>query len=126
MIKRLEALADAIAELNEYHNPDSQAYKLRNPGLLHAKTLASLANSTDDCLRIFESHQSGYKALLNRIEKRCKYEGERTVTTLLATFGFSDEKVNHAVSFINRSLLAEHEVAIGVRPSTRISFFMEQ
>ena len=118
-LKRLEALADAIAELNEYHNPESEAYRLRNPGLLRAKTLASLANSTDDCIRIFESHQSGYKSLLNRIEKRCKYEGDRDVESLLATFGFGDPWAG--VSFINRSLGESV-----VRAGTKISFFLEQ
>jgi hypothetical protein len=120
-IKRLEALADAIAELNQYHDPESEAYRLRNPGLLRAKTLASLANSTDSCIRIFESHQSGYKSLLNRIEKRCKYESDRSVASLIATFGFADDKVGRAVGFVNRSLGNS-----SVRPGTKISFFVEQ
>jgi hypothetical protein len=122
-LKRLEALADAIAELNEYHDPESEAYRLRNPGLLRAKTLASLANSTEECIRIFESHQSGYKSLLNRIEKRCKYEKDRTVASLVATFGFADDQAARAVNFINRSL--GQDGGFVVRVGTKISFFVE-
>lgn len=115
-MKRLEALVDAIAYLNEYHEPESQAYRLRNPLLLKAMEPEHLGSATDDCLRIFSCHTAGYRAGFDRLRKECRHGGG-TLETLLAKHG---HKADAAVNFISRSLETQE-----VDEYTPVRFFLE-
>jgi hypothetical protein len=120
-MKRLEALADSIASLNDYWNPESPSYGLRNPGLLRAKTLEHLGNANDDCYRIFSCHQAGYKSLIDTLRKQCERYGRSTVADTLAYYGHGNEfAVAGAVDFIQRSL---DDRSVGAL--TELSFFLE-
>ena len=50
VVKRLEAIADAVAHLNGYHDPESELYELRNPGGLKGP----------DGKRRYSCHRAGY------------------------------------------------------------------
>lgn len=117
--KRMEALCDAIADLNSYSDPASEAYQLRNPGLLRAKTLASLATATDDCLRRFSNHKAGRQALEDVLGKRIKYNPDEPINRLISDRGHKDS-VEYAIRFINLSLAEK------VQSNTKLRFFMEQ
>jgi hypothetical protein len=120
-MKRLEALADALANLNDYANPESEAYRLRNPGLLRAKTLEHLGNATDDCYRIFSCHQAGYKSLIDTLRKQCERYGRSTVSETLAFYGHGNEfAIAGAIDFVRRSL---DDRSVGAL--TELSFFLE-
>jgi hypothetical protein len=76
-LNRLEAICDAVAMVHSYWEPESEAYALRNPGLLPGEVGK----------RKFTCHKAGYTALLYRVEMYCKeHPGER-VEVLLKTFG---------------------------------------
>lgn len=66
---RLEALADALAFYHKTHDPKSQAYKLRNPGLLPATLMKHLRD--DQGKRQFSSYLDGYQALLFDLKIKC-------------------------------------------------------
>ena len=76
-MKRLEVVCDAIAFYNHYNEPESEAYELRNPGMLIA----------DSGKRTFNSHRAGYAALLDRVQKYCQQHKEENVELLLLNFG---------------------------------------
>lgn len=68
-MRRLEALCDAIAYANHYYEPESEAYEIRNPGMLDgdAKNPRTPAGK-----RIYSCHRAGYASLLDVAQKRCE------------------------------------------------------
>lgn len=69
MIIRLEALADALAFYHRSFDPDSDAYKARNPGLLRATQLKHKRDANGK--RVFDSFLDGYQALLFDLKIKC-------------------------------------------------------
>jgi hypothetical protein len=64
--RKLEALAEAIAKMSGYTNPDSPAHAARNPGDLEA---ISVEHSKDARgRRVFHSFLDGYQALLHDLQ----------------------------------------------------------
>jgi hypothetical protein len=120
-MRKIEAVADAIASLNEYSGPSSKSYRLRNPGLLKAKTLEHLASATDECLRVFTCHQAGYKALTDILQKSFERNRRSTLQQVLSDHGHGDQfSVAAAVDFISRSLDTRE-----VSGATQLHFFLE-
>jgi hypothetical protein len=121
-MRRLESLAGAIASLNEYHDPSSEAYQLRNPLLLRAKTLEHLGSANDDCIRIFSCHQGGLKGGLDLLRKQCERGKRNTLRMVLGDHGHGDQfSVRAAVDFINRALRSNE-----VSADTELSFFLTE
>jgi hypothetical protein len=119
-MKRLEAIADSIASLNEYSDPSSTAYGIRNPGMLKAKTLEHLGSANDDCYRIFSCHQAGYKALTDLLRKQCERNGGNTLQMILSDYGHGDQfSARAAVEFIRRSIKES------VTEETLLKFFLD-
>jgi hypothetical protein len=115
---RLEALADAIGYSNQFHEPDSEAYQLRNPGLLRAWSLFQLGSSNDESVRRFETAQGGYKALCVALERRCERAKKASLHETINFIGAA--KTDVVVDFLQRALKDTHITA-----KTPISFFME-
>jgi hypothetical protein len=116
-MKKLESIADALALLNEYHDPESEAYKLRNPGMLRAKMILGVQ---DDTVRTFTCHQAGYKALTDALKKQCERYKEKTLQDGLAHHGHGNEfAVKQAVEFIRRTGAKE------VNANTKLEYFLE-
>ena len=119
-MKRIEAVADAIASLNEYSDPTSKSYRLRNPGMLRAKTLEHLGSANDDCYRIFSCHQAGYKALTDLLRKHFERNKGNTLLSLLSEHGHGNQfSARTAVEFIRRS------VEQNVSEETPLKFFLD-
>lgn len=138
MVPRLEALADAIGALNNISDPVSPAYQMRNPGMLRAYTLRTLAQTTKDCTRIFPSFQGGYRAILADLERKCKGEShargvdgkvlspDSKIADILWSFGIRhslkyNKPVEQAVQFMR--------LAIGdasIDEDTTLKFFLEK
>jgi len=117
-MKRLESIADALAMLNEYHDPESEAYRLRNPGMLRAKVIIG---TQDDAVRTFTCHQAGYKALTDSLKKQCERYKEKTLESGLAHHGHGNEfAVKTAVDFIRRSIETKE-----VSANTKLGYFLE-
>lgn len=119
-LKNIEALADAIKDLNNYQDPESEAYRLRNPGMLPARSLATLGDATADGVRRFSCHQAGYKALTDILEKQCARYGTGTLGKMLRQFGHGSEfEVVAALDFIHRA------TGITASPETELRIFTE-
>jgi hypothetical protein len=125
MPKRLEALADAIASLNLWQEPDSEAYKLRNPGLLRSYALRHAAD--EHGRRVFSSLMDGYGALLYDLQTKCsghsrsKLRRNSTLDELLVR-GYSQpsSSMDLVLCFLEKAL-PDH-----INQQTHIEFFLEK
>lgn len=132
-IKRLEALASAIAFLNDFHNPDSRAFRNLNPGNCRGYSFKQLKEVDKDGYRIFTSLIGGYRFLCQDLEWKCsgqtrakgesgKLKPTSTLTELLKSFRLSDiGNLITAVDFLNRALMPEEAITA----TTELKFFVE-
>lgn len=117
-MKKIEAIADALCELNEYHDPESESYAKRNPGMLRAKMILG---AQDDTVRTFTCHQAGYKALTDSLKKQCERYKEKTLESGLAHHGHGSEfAVRRAIDFMKRSLGDKT-----ISANTKLLYFVE-
>lgn len=70
MIPRLHALCDAFAKLNGALDPQSDAYKLRNPLML--KAFLPKHEKDEKGRRVFRSFTSGYDNGINDLKIKCE------------------------------------------------------
>ncbi|MGH7745619.1 MAG: hypothetical protein ACREQ5_12635 [Candidatus Dormibacteria bacterium] len=131
-VKRIEGLADCIAFLNDFHNPESISYRLRNPGLCRAHSFKQLNSVDDEGRRIFTSAIGGYRFLLCDLEwkisgrTRAKGESGRLKPTsplsdLLKSFRLSAiDKQMQAVTFLNLALDTDK-----IQITTELQYFVE-
>jgi hypothetical protein len=93
-VKRLESFCDALANYHDYGSPESEAYMLRNPGLLQ----------DDSGKKKFSCHKAGYSALLDRVQKYCAAHRTEPVCTLMVHFGIKMKlQQERALDFMARS-----------------------
>ncbi|SRR5258708_946549 len=130
-IKRIEALADAIAYLNKAYDPSSESYQLRNPGLVRVYSFKHLAMSDNNGRRIFTSFVGGYRCLVQDLTEKCsgdtrakgrngKLKSTSPLTDLLLSFKLSKEDhIFEAVDFLNRALKDD-----SINASTQIEYFL--
>ena len=135
-IKRLEALADMIASLNDFWNPESESYQLRNPGMCRAHSFKQLNSVDEQGRRIFTSLIGGYRFLIQDLTWKCegttRAKGEHgrlkptsSLVDLLKAFKLNSlDKQMQAVAFLNMALktLGTTEE---VTSETELKFFLE-
>ena len=103
MLTRLEALADAIGKLNGMDDPESRAYRLRNPLLLRAYSLSRAQAQDAEGHREFDSLISGYRAGLCDLQQKCagcnraKLKGSDPLEALLGALGHGLNGVEYQV-----------------------------
>jgi len=145
-VKRLEALADCIAFLNDFHNPASLSYRLRNPGLVKVYSFNKLNQSDADGYRIFTSLIGGFRYLYCDLEWKCsgqtRAKGENgrlkptsTLKDLLKSFKLyhtmttpqgpvvTDKSISNliqSVDFLNTALKTDE-----ITDATELKFFLE-
>ena len=129
---RIEALADAIAFLNRAHDPQSDAYRLRNPGLAKCFSFKDLAKSDEKGRRWFTSWVGGYRFLVQDLIWKCsgqtrakgnngKLKATSRLTDLLISFQLNrEDHVFELVDFLNRALLDD-----SITPQTEIGYFLK-
>jgi hypothetical protein len=126
MITKLESIGDALAAYHDYHSPESDSYRRRNPGNLTGKASTDTPHAREkkfdaDGFRVFDSHRAGYQSLINALEKRCQRSPEASLKSLLEAFGIKFSKpVAEALDFIARSLNVS-----SVSADTKLKFFLE-
>src|SRR6266700_5347576 len=92
-MKRLEAIADAVALYHHYWEPESEAYELRNPGMLIG----------EEGKRKFSCHRAGYASFLDRIKKHCAAHPEETIVSLLDSLGIKMKlQQKQTIDFMSR------------------------
>jgi len=124
MITRIEALADALAYYHKSHEPDTIAYRNRNPGNLKA---ISFKNAKDaEGLRVFNSVLDGYQALLFDLRIKCsgksrayRFDENPTVESLMLAYGQGKPAAKYVAKQITKALNFE------VRLDTPLGFFLE-
>lgn len=123
-MNRIEALADAIINYSGYNNPESEAYKARNPGLLKVYTFKHL--KTENAVRIFKSALDGYQALLFDLSIKChgksrtRLKPTSTLHDLIEVYGHHDLTAQYVAKFLRRALCDEK-----ISESTQLSYFIE-
>lgn len=131
-IKRIEALADAIAFLNNAHDPRSDAYQLRNPGMFRVYSFKHLNSSDEKGRRIFTSLIGGYRFLVQDLQWKCsgetrakgndgKLKSTSNLSDLLVAFKLNtEENVFALVDYLGQAL---HDDSINSQ--TEIGFFLK-
>jgi hypothetical protein len=136
-VKHVEALADAIAYLNKAHDPSSDAYQLRNPGMFRVYSFKHLNSSDSRGRRIFTSLIGGYRFLIQDLTWKCsgetrakgvetngiqrKLKPSSSLADLLAAFKLNNEEnLFTLIDFLVRSLHDE-----SINSQTEISYFLK-
>ena len=109
MISRISALVDAFAKLNGALDPQSDAYKLRNPLLL--KAFSPKHDRDDKGRRRFRSFTSGYDNGILDVQIKCsgksysKSVGPDTpLTSLVCLYGNPISATRYVVNFLRHAL----------------------
>jgi hypothetical protein len=117
-MKKLEVICDAIAQYHHYGDPESEAYELRNPGLLQGEMKNPRTQSGK---RIFSCHRAGYAALLDVVQKYCAAHKEAKVQVLLEQFGIKMKmQQENAVDFMARCANSN-----ALKLETSLSWFLD-
>ena len=131
-IKRIEALADAIAFLNNAHDPKSEAFQLRNPGMFKVYSFKHLASSDNLGRRIFTSYIGGYRFLIQDLTWKCegstrakgnngKLKASSHLADLLVAFKLNSEE--NLFTLVDFLITALGDESIG--SETEISYFLK-
>lgn len=126
-LNKYEAIVDAIARANGFHDPTSDCYKLRNPLLIRSFARPGKHETDEQGRRIFTSLLSGYKAALFDVElkitgnSRAGLKPTDTLANLLGVYGIKEAGgVGYVVSFLRRALDNQTLAA-----DTPLSYFIE-
>lgn len=110
-MNKIEALVDAIGKANGIHNPESEAYRLRNPLLIRSFARPGKHETDEQGRRVFTSLLSGYKAALFDMElkitgkSRAGLLSTSTLANVLGVYGIKElGGVSTVVSFLRRAL----------------------
>lgn len=122
---RLEMIALSLGRMNgAWDDPESRAFKLRNPLLL--KTYRPEKKFDSENYRIFTSLMGGFKAGIADLQAKCsgknhRLTSENVLRDLLAVYGFSNEATARKIILFLRRSLTDESVSL----NTPIGFFLE-
>ena len=119
-VRRIEALADALAKMYGSSDPQSDSYQLRNPGML----LAFNPKHDRDVKgrRRFKTFIAGYENLLLDLKIKCsgnsraRLTPESQLVDLLHVYGNPTSSLKYVINFIRHALgddSVPNEVALG-------------
>jgi len=126
-VNRLEALLDGLASLKGWHNPDSEAYQLRNPLLVQSFSRPGKNSITDSGLRIFNSSLARLRACIFDLQlkvsgaSRAGIKKDDLLENVLRVYGVTELGGQQAViKFLKRALKTEE-----ISKKTPLSWFLE-
>ena len=123
-ISRLEALAGAIARMNCFQSPMSEAYRLRNPLMLKAFSPKHEKNA--EGYRVFNSLSSGWDNGLLDLQIKCsgrshaRLTAEDTLVNLVACYGYPKGSATYLKKFLRHALNDEN-----IMESQNLGWFLE-
>lgn len=128
-MRRLEALALAIAHENDALNPGSEAFATLNPGMIRSHSLERMNVVNESGTRVFKKFEDGWRALLSNLDAKCagktrakgcagKLGPHSTLKDLLKTFHYVQPR--KVVELLQDGLDEK-----AVSESTPLSFFVE-
>lgn len=109
---RIEALADAFAKINGWHDPMSDAYRLRNPGMLKAFSPKHIKDEKG--YRIFNSFPSGYDNLILDLKIKCsggshsRLKPDDTIINLVLCYQMPETAATYIKKFLRHALNDEN------------------
>ena len=118
-------LALALSRMNgAMDDPESRAFKLRNPLLL--KTYRPEKKFDSENFRIFTSLMGGFKAGIADLQAKCsgkshRLSSENTLKDLLAVYGFANEATARKIILFLRRALVDESVSM----NTLVGWFSE-
>lgn len=124
LIPRIHALVDSFAKLNGALDPQSDAYRLRNPLML--KAFSPKHDRDEKGRRRFRSFTSGYDNGILDAQIKCsgrsfsKIGPESTLTDLVCLYGNPKTAAKHVKNFLRVAL--EDET---ISEDTKLSWFIE-
>lgn len=125
MVRRLEALADAIMRYSGYNDPESASYQSRNPGAL--KAISDKHARDPKGLRVFRSALDGYQALLFDLAIKCvgrsrtRLKSDSTLKDLMLAYGQPESAAGYVAKFLKRALNDS-----SISDKTPLRFFVEE
>jgi len=124
-VRRIEALALAIAYQNRALEPGSEAFKTANPGLLKTYVQRNPSVITEDGTRIFDNFTVGLLALISALKLKCEGEARldgltpsSSLAELCKTFRYL--QVRKVVEYL-QDALDDHAVS----EKTPLQYFLE-
>lgn len=126
-INKIEAIVDAIGKLNGMHNPESDAYLLRNPLMIKSFARPGKHETDEQGRRMFNSLLAGYKAATYDV--KLKLEGNSRaglkpndcLENLLGVYNIKElGGISNVVSFLKRALKDE-----SLTKRTPLAYFLE-
>jgi hypothetical protein len=128
MINKIEALLDAIASLNGWHSPDSDAYQLKNPLLIQNYSLPGKNEIDEKGRRIFKTAASGLHSCLYDLSLKVKGESRAGIKkddlleNLLRVYGVTQLGGQQQVVKFLRRALKDQSITV----ETPLSYFREE
>jgi len=125
MIPRTHALVDAFANMNGALNPQSDAYRLRNPLLL--KAFSPKHDRDEKGLRQFRSFTSGYDNGILDVKIKCsgrsfsKIGPESTLKDLVCLYGNPASAARFITNFLRHALNDD-----SITESTKLAWFLDE
>lgn len=127
-MNNIEALVDALGKINGIHEPESDAYRLRNPLLIRSFARPGKHETDEKGRRVFKSLLSGYKAAVFDMDLKIKGQSRAglqpssTLANLLGVYGIKEPTgIGTVVSFLRRALGDQT-----ITSSTLLSYFTSQ
>ena len=125
MIPRTHALVDAFAKLNGALDPQSDAYRLRNPLLLRA--FSPKHDRDEKGLRQFKSFTSGYDNGILDVKIKCsghsfsKIGPDSSLRDLVCLYGNPTSAARYVVNFLRHALHDEN-----ITEQTTLGWFISE
>jgi hypothetical protein len=123
---KIEAIVDALGNCNGMNNPESEAYRLRNPILQRSFAKPGKHIIDDKGRRVFDSLQAGYKAATFDVSlklsghSRAGLKPEDHLINLLGCYGINQKlAIDKVVNFLRKSLCNQE-----VSAKTPLSYFL--
>lgn len=123
-ISRIEALAGALAKMNCFYSPLSEAYFLRNPLML--KAFSPKHEKNEAGYRVFSSLSAGWDNGILDLQIKCsgkshaRLKPEDTLVNLVLCYGYPKTSATYLKKFLRKALGDEN-----IMESTPLSYFME-
>jgi len=123
-ISRIEALVGAFAKMLGALNPESEAYKLRNPIML--KAFSPKHEKNENGYRVFNSFPSGWDNATLDIVIKCsggshsRLTPDDTLENLVLCYGYPKTAATYIKKFLRKALNNEN-----ILEKTRLGWFLE-
>lgn len=127
-VPRIEALLDALASLNGWVSPDSDAYQLRNPLLLPNFSLPGKNEVDEKGRRVFKTAISGVHSCLFDLtlkvkgESRAGLKKEDKLENLLGVYNVKELGGQQAVVKFLRRALKDQTITV----KTPLAYFRQE